>query len=289
MPGASYVGAARDAARLDGRQRFQMSDAPVRVRGTQARSSLVFPRALLDATLSGLDPLARGLIALGVTANAITVSSVVLAAVAGALLCFGQFGWAAATMVAASLGDALDGLVARRTGSASVAGALLDASIDRYEEFFFLGGIAVYFHGSTWALLLTLFALSGSFMVSYGSAKAEALGVPVPSGAMRRTERAVCLCLGAALTPVFAWAALGSTLPPWTAHAPLFAALGLVAVVANVSAIRRMRFLARGEVAAKLVVVGPLAVSADAEEADPEPASEPDGQVVAAPHALRAR
>jgi CDP-diacylglycerol---glycerol-3-phosphate 3-phosphatidyltransferase len=266
-----------------------MSDATVRVKATQARSSLVLPRALLDAMLAGLDRLARGLIALGVTANAITVSSVVLAAIAGALLCFGQFGWAAAIMVAASLGDALDGLVARRTGSASVAGALLDASIDRYEEFFFLGGLAVYFHDSTAALLLTLFALSGSFMVSYGSAKAEALGVPVPPGAMRRTERAVCLCLGVALTPLFAWAVLGATLPPWAAHAPLFAALGVVALVANVSAVRRLRFLARGAVAAKLVAVGPLAVSVDVEEPDPELESEPDGQVVAAPQALRAR
>jgi CDP-diacylglycerol---glycerol-3-phosphate 3-phosphatidyltransferase len=189
--------------------------------------------------------------------------------------------------VAASLGDALDGLVARRTGSASVAGALLDASIDRYEEFFFLGGIAVYFHDSTWALLLTLFALSGSFMVSYGSAKAEALGVPVPAGAMRRTERAVCLCLGVALTPVLLWAAPGSSLPPWAMHAPLFAALAVVAVVANISAVRRLRFLAVGAVAAKRVV-GPLA-SVDVQKAEPEPESAPKGQVVAAPHALRAR
>jgi CDP-diacylglycerol--glycerol-3-phosphate 3-phosphatidyltransferase len=266
-----------------------MSEASVRVRATQARSSLLVPRAVLDVALSVLDHLARGLIALGVTANAITVSSVVLAAIAGALLCFGQFGWAAALMIAASLGDALDGLVARRTGSASVAGALLDASIDRYEEFFFLGGIAVYFHDSTWALMLTLFALSGSFMVSYGSAKAEALGVQVPAGAMRRTERAVCLCLGAALTPVSGWAVLESTLPPWAAHAPLFAALGLVAVVANVSAIRRLRFLARGEVAAKLVIVGSLAASNDAEEPEAEAESEPETQVVSGSHALRAR
>jgi len=264
-----------------------MSDASVRVRAIHARSSLVVPRALLDVSLAGLDHLGRGLIALGVTANAITVSSVVLAAIAGALLCFGQFGWAAAIMIAASLGDALDGLVARRTGSASVAGALLDASIDRYEEFFFLGGLAVYFHDCTWALILSLFALSGSYMVSYGSAKAEALGASVPPGAMRRTERAVCLCLGVALTPVFGWGVLEGTLAPWAAHAPVFAALGLVAVVANVSAVRRLRLLARGEVAGKLVIVGSLAPSNDAEEADPEPES--DGQVVTASHALRAR
>jgi CDP-diacylglycerol--glycerol-3-phosphate 3-phosphatidyltransferase len=264
-----------------------MSDVTARIRVSAARSSLVLPRAALDTALWALDYVARGLIVLGVTANAITVSSVVLAAMAGALLCFGQFGWAAVAMVTASLGDALDGLVARRSGTASVAGALLDASVDRYEEFFFLGGLAIYFHGSVGALALTLLALAGSFMVSYGSAKAEALGVPVPPGAMRRAERAVCLCVGVATTPVFAWLAQGSALPAWAAEAPVFAALGLVAVVANVSAIRRLRFLARrGSVVAKLAIVRPLPVPVEAEELEPD--SDSDGQVVAAPHALRA-
>jgi CDP-diacylglycerol--glycerol-3-phosphate 3-phosphatidyltransferase len=123
-------------------------------------------------------------------------------------------------------------------------------------------------------------------MVSYGSAKAEALGVPVPPGAMRRAERAVCLCAGVASTPVFAWWAQGSALPPWAAQAPLFAALGLVAVVANVSAIRRLRFLARGRAAPELAIVRPLAVSVDTDDLEPE--SDSGGQVVAAPHALRA-
>ncbi len=262
-----------------------MSDASARIR-VSPRSSLVLPRAALDTALWCLDHVAGGLIALGVTANAITVSSVFLAGIAGALLCFGQFGWAAVAMVAASLGDALDGLVARRTGTASVAGALLDASVDRYEEFFFLGGLAIYFHGSVGALALTLLALAGSFMVSYGSAKAEALGVPVPPGAMRRAERAVCLCVGVAATPVFAWLTRGSALPVWTTQAPLFVALGLVAVVANVSAIRRLRFLARGRAAVKLAIVRPLVVSVDTDELDPD--SDSDGQVVAAPQALRA-
>ena len=49
----------------------------------------------------------------GWSANAISVSSVVLAAIAGALLCFGQFGWAAVAMVAASLAPERHGSNAR--------------------------------------------------------------------------------------------------------------------------------------------------------------------------------
>jgi CDP-diacylglycerol--glycerol-3-phosphate 3-phosphatidyltransferase len=149
-------------------------------------------------------------------------------------------------MIVASLGDALDGLVARRSGTVSVAGALLDASGDRYQEFFFLGGLAVYFRASPVALIATLLALVGSFMVSYGSAKAEAFGVPVPAGVMRRAERAVCLCLATVLTVPWSWLITGtafpvwSALPRWASELPLLIAIGLIAVVGNVSAVWRL-------------------------------------------------
>jgi phosphatidylglycerophosphate synthase len=198
----------------------------------------------------GLDRVALGLVALGVTANGITLFSVVLAAAAGGLLAFGFFGAAAVAMVIASLGDALDGLVARRTGTASVGGALLDASVDRYEEFFFLGGLAIYFRANPVLLALTLFALAGAFMVSYGSAKAEALNVPVPPSSMRRAERAVCLCVGTILTPPVQWLTRTDGLPEWVGGLPLLAAIALIAVVANVSAIRRLRLLASSRPAA---------------------------------------
>jgi CDP-diacylglycerol--glycerol-3-phosphate 3-phosphatidyltransferase len=202
------------------------------------------PAAVVSLAMGWLDRAAIGLIAVGVTANGITLFSVVLAAAAGALLALGFFGAAAVAMVVASLGDALDGLVARRTGTASVGGALLDASADRYEEFFFLGGLALYFHETPAMLGLTLMALAGSFMVSYGSAKAEAMGMPVPPSSMRRAERAVCLCLGAMMTPPIEWVTRTQGLPPWVGKVPLLVALGVIAVVANVSAIRRLRGLA---------------------------------------------
>ncbi|HEY8039109.1 MAG TPA: CDP-alcohol phosphatidyltransferase family protein [Polyangiaceae bacterium] len=252
-----------------------MADRSGSIKRREARESLLLPRAVLEAALWCLERVADRFIALGVTANAITVSSVVLAAIGGVLLGYGHFGGAAAAMVAASLGDALDGLVARRSGTASVAGALLDASVDRYEEFLFLGGLAVYFRESTPALLLTLGALAGSFMVSYGSAKAEALGVPVPPGVMRRAERAVCLCAGVALMPCFAWAVRAAVLPAWAERAPIFVALGLVAVVANVSAVRRLRALARGRATTAAVVL--------------EAAPESDRTSVVAPEPVRVR
>jgi hypothetical protein len=98
-----------------------------------SRASLVLPEAICAAVLRGLDQVAGRLVALGISANAITSLCIALGATAGVLLAFGEFGIAAVAMVVASLGDALDGLVARRSGSVSVAGALLDASGDRYQ------------------------------------------------------------------------------------------------------------------------------------------------------------
>jgi len=200
----------------------------------------------VDAALRVIDGLARLLVARGVTANAVTVGSLVLATAAGGCLAMGWFGWGALTGTVAALGDALDGAIARRSPrGASVAGALLDASADRYGEFLLLGGLAIHFRDHIAALALTLGAMVGSFMVSYGSAKAEAMRVPVPGGLMRRPERAMCLCAGIAVTATLSWLARRGDLPPWTARAPVFAALGLIAFVGNASAITRLRLVAR--------------------------------------------
>jgi CDP-diacylglycerol--glycerol-3-phosphate 3-phosphatidyltransferase len=209
-----------------------------------ARPSLVLPDAAVAAVLRALDHVANGLVALGISANAITSLCIALGVAAGVLLAFGQFGYAATLMIIASLGDAIDGLVARRSGTVSVGGALLDASGDRYQEFFFLGGLAMFFRGSSPALMATLAALAGSFMVSYSSAKAEALRVPVPPGVMRRPERAVCLCLATVMTAVWQPWAGGNGLPGWAGALPVLVAVSVIALVANVSAVRRLRFLA---------------------------------------------
>jgi CDP-diacylglycerol---glycerol-3-phosphate 3-phosphatidyltransferase len=225
---------------------------PARRVAPLSRTSAVLPDAACAAALRILDQVAGGLVALGISANTVTSLCIALGAGAGVLLAFDQFALATVLMVVASLGDAVDGLVARRSGSASVGGALLDASGDRYQEFFFLGGLAVFFRESPLALVATLAALAGSFMVSYSSAKAEGLAVPVPPGVMRRAERAICLCLATAVTAFWEPWAANTGRAPWVGALPILLAVSLIAVVGNVSAIRRLRLLARG--AAPLVV-----------------------------------
>jgi hypothetical protein len=52
------------------------------------------------------------------------------------------------------------------------------------------------------ALALSLLAIAGSFMVSHGSAKAEAYGVPAPGGVLRRASRASLLAGGTPFVPI---------------------------------------------------------------------------------------
>jgi CDP-diacylglycerol--glycerol-3-phosphate 3-phosphatidyltransferase len=210
------------------------------------RTSVVLPDVVVAAALRRLDQIAAGLVALGISANTVTSLCIALGAGAGVLLAFDQFALAAVLMVIASFGDAIDGLVARRSGTVSVGGALLDASGDRYQEFFFLGGLAVFFRESPFALVATLGALAGSFMVSYSSAKAEGLAVPVPPGVMRRAERAVCLCLATAVTAFWEPWAASTGRPAWVGALPILLAVSLIAVAANISAVRRLRLLAKG-------------------------------------------
>ncbi len=171
-----------------------------------AGASPFLGRSAMEMAYWSLQPLGNACVSMGLTANGITRASLALGAAAGVALALGHLGVAAALATAASLGDALDGMVARTTRTASRSGAILDAAADRYQEFFFLGGLALHYHDSAVKLAVTLLALVGSFMVSYGSAKAEALGVAAPRGAMRRAERAAYLCGGALLSPL-AWAA----------------------------------------------------------------------------------
>lgn len=211
----------------------------------QAGSSALLGKGLMEAGYWGFTPVARALSALGVTANGVTLFSLVLGIAGAVALAAGRFGVGALLTGIAAVCDALDGIIARQTGTASDAGEVFDAAVDRYQEFFFLAALAVYFRADAMPLVLSLLALLGSFMVSYGTAKAEALQVPSPRGAMRRAERAVYLGAGVLLVPVTQALVPRFGLPPWVGHAPILVALALVGVVGNVSAARRLAAIAR--------------------------------------------
>jgi len=186
-----------------------------------------------------LEPLIDFLAALHITPNMVTLFSLLPAAGAGVALAFGWFGLASVLAVMATFCDILDGLLARKTGVSSNAGEVIDAAVDRYGEMFFLGGLVYYYRTHDQVLFIVLAAIIGSFMVSYVTAKAEAMGVPAPRGAMRRGERAAYLIFGAAFTPLSK--AVFANSPSLAVHElPIILALTIVAVVSNISVLQRL-------------------------------------------------
>jgi CDP-diacylglycerol---glycerol-3-phosphate 3-phosphatidyltransferase len=115
---------------------------------------------------------------------------------------------------------------------------VLDSALDRYVEFFFMMGVIYFYRGEIGVQLIALVTLFGSFMVTYSTAKAEAMQVTPPRGWMKRAERLVWLIGGATLA---------STLPlVGQSGRPLFVAvLVIIAIVTNLSAIIRLQALAR--------------------------------------------
>jgi CDP-diacylglycerol--glycerol-3-phosphate 3-phosphatidyltransferase len=153
-----------------------------------------------------------------VTPNALTTAGVSLCLLAAVLVPFetASFGaghtllfyWlGAAVFVVGSILDILDGALARAGGKSTPFGAFLDSTTDRVGEGAMLAAIGLVFarHGNDVAVVFTVVAVAGSFLVPYVRAKAEALGLRGDVGLGSRAERVVVITAGLVLAP---WGAL---------------------------------------------------------------------------------
>jgi CDP-diacylglycerol--glycerol-3-phosphate 3-phosphatidyltransferase len=218
---------------------------PERVR--QAGASALLGAGVQKAAYWVAQPVGRRLVRAGVSANAVTLASVPLAACAAVALAQGHYGVGALFGGLSYACDALDGLVARSTGTASDAGEVLDAACDRICEGLMLGGLAVAWRNSVPLLVLALLAAFGAQQVTLATAKADLFPGArsgVPRGLMRRPERAAYLVGAATIAGVVL-----DVLPPATAETfarvPVVLAMGLVAILGNVSALHRFTSLNR--------------------------------------------
>jgi CDP-diacylglycerol--glycerol-3-phosphate 3-phosphatidyltransferase len=194
----------------------------------------------------GLERLGHGLAQVGLGADAITLASIPFALAAGAAFATEHYGLGALLAGASYACDALDGVVARATGTASSAGEVLDSICDRLCEAFIMGGLAVGWRGSAPLLALVLLAELGACQVTLASAKAETFPRArghVPRGLMRRAERAVYLVGAAAAAGVLQEVVPASA--SLDARLPLVVALSLIALLGNASAVSRFLSLAR--------------------------------------------
>ena len=173
-----------------------------------------------------IDPIARGLLRIGITPNAITAIGFLLSTVAAVFVSQGQFTIAGLILLVAAPLDVVDGSMARMIGTPSAYGSLIDSVTDRYSELVVFGGMMFYFINTqnTLAGMLVYVAAAGSVLVSYVKARAEGLNLNAKVGLLTRVERLIILitCLILNIPMVALW---------------------IIALLANFTAIQRLLFV----------------------------------------------
>ena len=186
-------------------------------------------RSLIGAVMT---PLARFLLARGVSPDAVTVFGT-LGVVLTALLLLPAGHLLAAALVVAlfALTDLVDGVMARMSGRASPWGAFLDSTLDRFGDAAIFVGLVLYLDGRGADRLgagLALACLVLGSIVPYARARAEGLGMRADVGIAERADR-----LAVVLTAI---AAVGVGAPAGV----LTVVLGLLALASAVTVVQRM-------------------------------------------------
>ena len=173
-------------------------------------------RAIGFGFCTARDAVARGLIVMKVSPNALTLTGMVITAAAGVCYAIGagrDFAWslqpsaqanaylllAGCLMILSSACDMLDGAVSRLGGVGTRFGAFLDSTLDRYSDFAVYAGLAVHYTmagppNATFVLLCML-AFFNAFMISYARARAEDLIEFCEIGYWQRGERSAAILI----------------------------------------------------------------------------------------------
>jgi CDP-diacylglycerol--glycerol-3-phosphate 3-phosphatidyltransferase len=217
-------------------------------KGTQMARIVFLSEENRARYLKIITPITKVLSRLGVHPNILSLAGLIFSVAAGFAFSTGAFFLGAWIVILAGTCDTMDGEVARRGGKNSRFGAFFDSTLDRYSDAFILSGMGWYFAGgpalfgvegggevgvqSWWAVVFVIAALTGSFMVSYTRARAEALGFECKIGLMQRPERITLLVMGSLLGSI-----------PVVGLSLVKATLLVLAVSSHVTAIHRMIYV----------------------------------------------
>lgn len=152
-----------------------------------------------DSARARMDAIGRAIAKTGLTPNGATLLGVVVNSGVAVVLASGNLRLGGVLLLIAAPFDMLDGALARATGTGSKFGAFLDSTLDRYSE-------VILFLGLLWHIqrdptrtdvrtILIYLCITGSLLISYARARAEALGYDNEVGLLARPERVVGLGL----------------------------------------------------------------------------------------------
>jgi CDP-diacylglycerol---glycerol-3-phosphate 3-phosphatidyltransferase len=170
-----------------------------------------------------VEPVARFLSSLGLTPNSVTVLGFLLTALVAFIIARGQLQLAGVLLILTLGMDSIDGTLARMTGSATRFGAFLDSTLDRWAEVLIFVALAWFYlqAGQQTPVLLAVWAMAASLMVSYTRARAEGVGLVCKEGLLTRFERLAILIGGLILQL-------------------MVAALWIIAILASITALQRI-------------------------------------------------
>lgn len=151
-----------------------------------------------------LDPIGVLLSRIGVTANALTATGIVIAGIGSVFIGQGRLFLGFIFLILTGLPDALDGAVAKASGTSSVRGAFLDSVSDRVTDILLFCGIAWYLASNEPGriMMLPVAVMGAAMLISYQRAKAESLGFDAKGGIMERAERFIVLALGLLISDI---------------------------------------------------------------------------------------
>ncbi|MBC63074.1 MAG: hypothetical protein CL746_01935 [Chloroflexi bacterium] len=154
-------------------------------------------------------PLVNLFISIKFTASKVTILGFLVTLISSFYIYQGSFITSGIILIVGSSFDMLDGGIARKTNTASNAGALVDSVFDRISEAIIFISLVFYYlnNGSenNFEIYLCIFALVGSIMVSYIRARSESLGVSGTAGILTRPERLIVLIISLILNnPIYA-------------------------------------------------------------------------------------
>ena len=155
-----------------------------------------------------INPVARGLLKIGVTPNMMTIFGTVLnITLAVVLIALTEHVTIGAILLGLTVFvDLIDGAMARQIGHGSPYGAVLDATLDRIADGAVIGSILWWEINNrpddTWLLITTIVTLVFSEVISYAKARAEASGIPVNNGLIERPERLIIALVGIGFTGI---------------------------------------------------------------------------------------
>lgn len=177
-------------------------------------------------------PLARGLLRIGVSPDAVTIGGT-LGVVVAALWLFPLGYLFAGTMVCwfFAMSDAIDGLMARMSGRSGPWGAFLDSTLDRVADSAIFAGIVLWLAGrgeDPVGAVLGLICLILGSIVPYARARAEGLGMTANVGIAERADRLTAVLTAAGLVGIGVTPVL------------LTVVLGVLAVASAVTVVQRM-------------------------------------------------